>query len=456
MNLPTRKKLGSDNRLGISDVFENSPALSADTGPIIRTGLIAIVIGFGGFITWAAWAPLDEGVPVQAQVTIETKRKTVQHMTGGVVQRVLVREGQQVKAGDLLVELDASASRANFESVRQNYMGQRAMESRLQAEIESQSAISFHADLLAASKDMQVAQHMQTQRQLFEARRRAFQNEIKALHENIAAMKAQIAGIDQQIDSRKQQAEKLSEQLSSLSDLAREGYVPRNQVLQLEQSHAELRSILADLQGNRQKLDRSIAEMQMHEAQRRQEVLKDAGSQLADVRREVQSGRERLEATSADLARVKITAPVDGQVVSLALASVGGVVAPSQKLMDIVPIAEAVMLDAKIPPHMIDRVKSGDEAAVRFSSFAHSPQLVVEGVIHSISTDAVVENTPMGTASFYLARVQITPDGLKTLGSRNLHPGMQAEVLIRTGERSLLTYLMHPLTKRIAASMKEE
>jgi protease secretion system membrane fusion protein len=115
-----------------------------------------------------------------------------------------------------------------------------------------------------------------------------------------------------------------------------------------------------------------------------------------------------------------------------------------------------LMLDAKIPPNMIDRVNSGDEAAVRFSSFAHSPQLVVEGVIDSISTDVVIDTTPMGTTSYYLARVQITSEGLKTLGSRNLHPGMQAEVLIRTGERSLLTYLMNPLTKRIAASMKEE
>jgi protease secretion system membrane fusion protein len=221
-------------------------------------GLIAVVLGFGGFIAWAAWAPLDEGVPVQAQVTIETKRKTVQHMTGGVVQRVLVREGQQVKAGDVLVELDASASRANFEAVRQNYMGQRAMESRLQAEIENKPAISFHADLLASSEDSQVSQHMQTQRQLFDARRGAFQNEIKALHENIAAMKAQVAGIDRQIENRKQQAEKLAEQLSSLSDLAREGYAPRNQVLQLEQSQSELRSIIADLQGNRQRIDRSI------------------------------------------------------------------------------------------------------------------------------------------------------------------------------------------------------
>jgi protease secretion system membrane fusion protein len=132
------------------------------------------------------------------------------------------------------------------------------------------------------------------------------------------------------------------------------------------------------------------------------------------------------------------------------------VVAAGQKLMDVVPAEEGVLLEVRIPTHVIDRVKPDDPTNVRFSAFAHSPQLVVDGVVKTISGDVLTEQTPAGMMSYYLARVELTPEGIKQLGERNLQPGMQAEVLIKTGERSLLTYLLHPLTKRIAASLKEE
>jgi len=132
------------------------------------------------------------------------------------------------------------------------------------------------------------------------------------------------------------------------------------------------------------------------------------------------------------------------------------VVSPGQRLMDVVPVGEALLIDAKIPPHIIDKVKAGQNVEVRFSTFANSPQLVLDAKLLSLSSDVIVEQTAMGPQSYYLARVQITPEGIKTLGKRVIQPGMPAEVLIKTGERSLLTYLLHPLTKRIAASMKEE
>lgn len=194
----------------------------------------------------------------------------------------------------------------------------------------------------------------------------------------------------------------------------------------------------------------------MRKAQRQQEALKESAAQLAEVRREVQAGREKLDAMVAELGRVKIKSPVDGQVVGLALGSVGGIAAPGQKLMDIVPDSEGVVLEAKIPTNVIDRVRKGEAVDVRFTGFAHTPQLVVDAVLTSLSGDIITEQTPAGAMSYYLARVQITPAGLKQLGERTMQPGMQAEVLLKTGERSLLTYLLHPLTKRIAASMKEE
>ena len=174
------------------------------------------------------------------------------------------------------------------------------------------------------------------------------------------------------------------------------------------------------------------------------------------MRREVEANQQKLKAVTEELDRTQIKSPVDGQVVGLTLGSVGGVVSPGQRLMDIVPVGESLLVDAKIPPHIIDKVKAGQSVEVRFSTFANSPQLVLDATLLTLSSDVIAEQTPMGTQSYYLARIQITPEGIKTLGKRVIQPGMPAEVLIKTGERSLLTYLLHPLTKRIAASMKEE
>jgi len=214
--------------------------------------------------------------------------------------------------------------------------------------------------------------------------------------------------------------------------------------------------LMADLQGSLNRIQRSMAEVHQRLAQRKQEYLKEVSQQLADVRREVQSGQDKLRAVTEELARTQVKSPVDGQVVGLTLGSVGGVVSPGQRLMDIVPVGESLLVDAKIPPHIIDKVKAGQNVEVRFSTFANSPQLVLGATLLSLSSDVIAEQTPMGVQSYYLARIQITPDGIKTLGKRVIQPGMPAEVLIKTGERSLLTYLLHPLTKRIAASMKEE
>ncbi len=417
---------------GKADITDVSPIndfdAHSDTSAPIRLGFRVLVLGFGGFLLWSAIAPLDEGVSAQASVSIETRRKTIQHLSGGVVRSVAVKEGQWVREGEVLMELDAGVSKANFEAVRQNYMAQRANESRLLAELKGASKIEFHPDLLKAKNDPLVQQHMQTQIQLFDARR--------------AAYRAQVGGMAEMIESRKAQAAFQTQQVQSIRELAKEGYASRNQLLQLEQSQAELRTSMTDLQTN-------YARVQ-------QEYIKELSAQLADVRKEVQSGQEKLQAVTDELSRTQLRSPVEGQVVGMTVTATGGVVTPGQRLMDIVPKGEALLVDAKIPPHVIDKVRAGESVDVRFSSFSNSPQLVLDGRLVSLSSDVISEQTSMGVMSYYLGRVEITPEGIKELGKRVMQPGMPAEVLIKTGERSLLTYLMHPLTKRLAASMKEE
>lgn len=426
-----------------------------DTRSTIRLGLWILVVGFGMFLAWAIWAPLDEGVVAPSTVSIETRRKTIQHLQGGLVQKVLAHEGQMVKAGDVLAVLDDATTRAGYETIRQAYLSQRATESRLLAELSGATSITLHPDL-ADSNEAAAQQHTTVQSQLFASRRAAQQAELGAAEQQIVGLEGAIAGMLQMLESRRAQASLQQRQMSSVKELANDGFAPRNQALQLEQVQAELRASIAELESNIQRGRNGIAETQLRIAQRRQEYLKEITAQLADVRREVQAYQERLVAITADLGRTEIRAPVNGQVVGLTMSSLGGVVTPGQRLMDIVPIGEALLLDARVPPTVIDRVKQGDPAEVRFTAFANAPQLVVHGKVVSLSHDAISEQTAMGVISYYLGRVEITPEGMKALGNRNLQPGMQAEVLIKTGERSLLTYLLHPLTKRIAAAMTEE
>ena len=428
----------------------------SNTDKPIRLGFWVLVVGFGCFMLWSAFAPLDEGVSAQASVSIESKRKTIQHLSGGVVHNVLVKEGQMVKAGDILVELDEGLSKANFESIRQNYMGQRASESRLLAEQSGVERINFHPDLLKSASDPLVMQHMQSQNLLFQSRRAALQAEMQAGEENLGGLKAQFDSTTSMLENRRNQASLQEQQIKSLKELAADGYAPRNQVLQLEQAQSELRSLMADLQGNLNRIQRSIAEIHQRLTQRKQEYLKEVSQQLADVRREVQSGQDKLKAVTEELARTQVKSPVDGQVVGMQVSSVGGVVTPGQRLMDVVPNGEPLVVDAKIPPHIIDKVFAGEAVEVRFSTFANSPQWVLDAKLMSVSKDVISEQTAMGVQSYYLARAAISEEGLNVLGKRVLQPGMPAEVLIKTGERSLLTYLLHPLTKRLAASMKEE
>jgi protease secretion system membrane fusion protein len=217
---------------------------------------------------------------------------------------------------------------------------------------------------------------------------------------------------------------------------------------------AESATAQADLQGNLVRARQGISELRQRIVARQQDFRKEMEQQLADASREVIAEGEKYHSMENDLVRTEIRAPATGQVVGLAMQTVGGVVQPGQKLMDIVPGSEPLLLEARVAPQFIDRVRPGLPVDIRFSAFAHSPQLVVEGKVGSVSGDLIVEG--QNIPPYYLARVDVTPEGLRKLGTRKMQPGMPAEVVFKTGERSLLTYLLHPLTKRVAASMKEE
>jgi len=366
-----------------------------DTRSTIRLGIWILLVGFGGFLLWAAFAPLDEGVPAQGIVSIATKRKVVENLHGGRIETVNVREGQIVREGDVLMKLENQTAKARYDEIHQHYLGMRAIADRLFAEIHGAGSISFHKDLLNDHERTLAEQNMQNQRQLFLSRQRS--------------MKI------------------YNDQLAGLKVLVSEGYAPMNQLNELELKIEDFKATTA--------------------------------SQFSQVQLEVEADAEKTKALAGELADTAVRAPASGQVVGLQVQTVGAVIQPGQKIMDIVPLHEGLLIDAKISPQLIDSIRKGLAVDVSFFSFYHSPQLVVKGVVESLSKDIITDsqvNPSMPGASYYLARVFVTAEGLKTLGKRQMQPGMPVQVVIKTGERSLLTYLVDPLFKRITVSMKEE
>lgn len=423
-----------------------------------RMGMLVLLIGLGGFLVWAAFAPLDEGVPTEGVVNIEGSHKIIQHFTGGIVSQILVREGQEVKAGDVLINLDDTSIQARADEIRQHYMGLRAQESRLLAEKKGLRNINFHADVLENQGNPYVRQHMLNQTQLLQARQETLSADIAGLNESIQGQKALIEGYQGVLTSYRSQLALLNEQLGGIRQLVKEGFAPRNQQNELEQKVAQVYGEIANTESNVLRSRKSILELMQRISARQQTEKKDIDTEMAQVTLAVQSDAERYKPLKEELRRINIVSPASGQVVGLQVHTLGAVIQPGQKIMDIVPAGEPLILDAKIPPHLIDKIHAGQDADVRFSTFSNSPQLLLEGKIKTVSSDLLMENPNSGQAlsSYYLARVVITDKGMKELGQRVLQPGMPVQIVIRTGERTLLTYLMHPLVKRISASMKEE
>ena len=344
-----------------------------------RIGLWALALGLGGFLLWAGLAPLDEGVPGQGMVTIDTKSKAVQHLSGGIIKEVLVKEGEVVKEGQLLIKLDEATTRANFEAARQRYLGLRAMEARLLAEQQGLGKISWHPDLREALTDPQIARMALTQEQLYGSRRSSLQADLQSIEESIQGQQALLQAYSAMLGNRRNQLALLSEEHKNTSEMVKEGYAPRNRQLELERMLSEINSSIAELLGNSTRAQRAINEMRQRAIVRQQDYRKDVESQLAEVGREVQADAQKYQAVKDDLGRVDIKSPAAGQVVGLTVQTVGGVIGSGQKLMDIVPTSQALMLEARISPHLIDRVHAELPVDVRFSYFANSPHLVVDG-----------------------------------------------------------------------------
>lgn len=430
--------------------------VNTDARRYSRLGWIVVLLGFGGFLLWSLLAPLDKGVPLSGTVAKESNRQAVQHQSGGTVQEILVRNGDVVKAGQVLVRMNAVTAQAGVQATESQYLTALATEARLAAERDGLKKIAFPEELERRRNEPRVAELISLQNALLVSRQASLQSELGAIDENIAGLKLQIRGLEESRNSKKEQVTFLKEQLGGMRDLAKEGYIARNRLLELERTYAQLGGAISEDIGNIGRAQRQVVELTLRKFQRMQDYQKEVRSQLSDVQREAQSQGARLQAQRFELSNVEVKSPADGAVVNLAVFTNGGVVQPGFKMMDIVPTDDPLVVEGQLPTNLVDKVHAGLKVELMFSAFNTNKTPHIEGEVTHVAADRnVEERTGM---PYYVVHVKVTPAGARKIAQNkmDIRPGMPVELFVKTGERTMMNYLLKPLIDRAQSSMSED
>jgi len=417
--------------------------------PLIRQGLLVIALTFGGLGAWAALAPLDGAIIAPGVVKVNGTRKTVQHLEGGLVRQVHVRDGDVVRAGDVLVTLADERASANLDLLAQQLDQETARVARLSAQRDLADRIEFPAELQRRAGTPRVAALLQRERSLFQAMREALQRHTTLTEQQIAQTREELAGVQVQSNADDAAAKLMQEEVSVYEALQQQNYVAGTAVLRLRRSHEEYQARRGERQSAAAKARQHITELELALAARRNDFLQTANDQLAQSAARLGELQERHRAALDQVARQRVVAPIGGTVVALRLFTLGGVVRPGEALLDIVPRDEGLIVEAQVNLDDVDQVHPGQAAQVRLTAFNSRSSPLLEGRVVYVSADKL--ETERGDRSFYLVRVALPPQA----GTEAMQAGMRAEVFLKTAPRTALQYLLEPLTSALQRAGRE-
>jgi protease secretion system membrane fusion protein len=419
-----------------------------------RMGWLLVLLALGGALLWAALAPLDQGVAVPSTVIISGQRKSVQHPVGGVVKTILVHDGQQVAAGEPLMLMEPAQVQANVDSLINQYANARLNQARLQAEHEGIPTLEMPADLSSRTALASLATRLELQRQLLHSRRSALDNELSALRANLAGLRAQRDGLRQTAQNQRLQQRLLNSQLQGTRELAEEGYLPRNQLLEQQRQLADVNARLSESHGRLGQVEQGMAEAQMRIAQRQEEYRQEVSGQLAEAQVNSRTLWEQLSSARYDLRHAEIQAPVSGYVAGLKVFTEGGVISPGQLLMYIVPNSDNLEVEGQLAVNLVDKIHRGLPVEMLFTAFNQSKTPRVTGQVTLVSADRLLDE--QSNRPYYALRAQVDAEGMGQLKGLRIRPGMAVDVFVRTGERSLFSYLFKPLFDRAHVALAED
>lgn len=421
---------------------------------VALAGWLIIAVFFGGIGTWALTAPLNGAVVASAVVKIDGNRKSVQHLDGGIVKELHVREGERVLAGDLLIVLDETQTRAEYEVLTQQYAMLRATEVRLLTELDHRSDLVLPSDLKARSEYPYFTSVWNGQLSQFESRRASLEGQGSVIREKINQLRSQIVGAEAQVKSFSDQISSVRNEAKEIAPLVERGLIARPRILQLERTAYGLEGQIADTNANIAKLRQAIAEQEQQISQLDNDRMTDVSKDLRDTQARLLEVIPKALSAKAIMGRMEIRAPYTGRVVGLNVFSVGGVIQRGDKILDIVPDEESLTIEAQVAVEDISDVHPNTRAEVHLTAYKQRIVPIIHGDVIQVSADRLTD--PKTNSPYYTAFVRIDRDELTTMPNIQLYPGMPATVMIPTAQRTAFEYIVGPLVMSFNQSFRQK
>ncbi|WP_171186697.1 HlyD family type I secretion periplasmic adaptor subunit [Ruegeria sp. HKCCC2117] len=422
---------------------------------LIAIGLIMLLVCFGGFGVWSFSAPLAAAVIAQGSFVATGRNKIVQHLEGGIIEDIKVVEGQSVQAGQVLMTLDQTSAQANERELFIRKLRLQAMTQRLLAEYGEQDRLVFSPDLLEASDDVEVMAILDGQKLSFDVSRKTLLNDVALLERNMEALKIRSSGFEAQLDSMMRRAEILQEEYEAKSQLYEKGLVRKGELNTIRRVQAEAEGQQARLQAEAAEINQMLLKYEEQIMRTRSAYREAALDELGVIEADLESVREKSRQARSVLDRAVVRAPVTGTVVRLHYHTPGGVIETGEPIAEILPADAPLIIEAQIPRTEIDSVITGQTASVRLIALNQRTTPVLYGEVFYISADALPEQTTGSPQEVYLARISLTPDELQRVSGFIPTPGMPAEIMIQTEERTFAAYIAKPVSDSMSRAFRE-
>jgi HlyD family type I secretion membrane fusion protein len=436
---------------------DNMYALDDETNPrswrvVTVMGFVIIFIFFGILGIWAAFAQLGSGAVASGQLQVDSNQKTVQHLEGGIIRRIHVRNGDVVPAGEVLVELDDTRVRVEFDLLEQQHLANLGLRARLEAERDRKRSVVFSKTLTARRSDPYVDEIIKGQQRLFANRTKALRSQISLLNQRVGQTREEISALSAQQQADERQLELIDEEIADLRKLYEAGLARKTRLLSLERTEAQLQGSIGNREALIARAEQTISETEFQKINLIEQSASEVEAELREVQNTLEDLEDRLTGARDLLDRSQIRAPYAGRVYGLRFHTEGGVVGPAEPMMGIVPENDELIVQVKIDPVDRDNVEVGADASVRLTSFSQRTTKPIEGKLVDISADVVQGD---GQPPYYEARIELDRDSLAKQPELHLIQGMPASAVIKTGDQTLLEYLLAPISRSLEQALKE-
>lgn len=440
----------------------SAPSEAQDDGRReIMAGWIIAAGFFVVFLGWAYFAQLDQAAMAQGEVTVEGHRQSVQHKEGGIISALNVKEGQKVQAGEVLISMAGTDAQAQESALAAQVYGLKAEQARLRAEQFGAAKITWPAEFVTLKGDdlVEAQSAQKVQQNQFETRSAALVSQKRVLAQKAAELREQVGGYQRQIEASDEEKKLIGEELKGLKELAAEGFAPLTRVRSLERNQAEISGQRGQYAAGVAQAQQQVGETQLQALQLDRQHADDVATRLRDTEFQLNDAEPKLRAAQDALSREQVRAPASGTVVGLSVFTVGGVIGPGQKLLDIVPTDAGLVIEARLNPQDADDIRVGKEVEVKFPSLHDRTLPVLKGILTKLSADSFVDDK---TGQRYFTAEATVPEAtlerlkLAENGQFQLRPGLPAQVLIPLRKRTALQYLTQPLTEAIWRSFREK